>query len=169
MTSIRALPLWVRYLVTVAVAGGLFALLVVFVNQHNGPLAEPPAGPNPAQAAQSLQQDRILVAQQQAPHRVRLAAADPRVAAAQAITRYMTRQVNLGFITGPIDGATRCGALAGSAAALRCRITSGPNSARLIYPFDVVVHAAARQVVFCQVVVSPDPSLPSPPISSVCR
>ena len=169
MTSIRALPLWVRYVVTLAVAAGLFALLVVFVNHHNGPLAEPPAGPNPAQAAQSLRQDRIIVAQQQAPHRVHLVRSAPDAAAAAAVTAYMTREVDLGFITGPLVGAARCGPLSGSGSALRCRIRSGPSSARLMYPFDVVVHPAAREVVFCQVVTSPDPSVPSPPISSACR
>lgn len=171
MGSVRELPLWIRYLVAVAVAGAIFIAIVLFVEHNSGPLVEPPVAPNAAQAAQVQKQDQILVSQQQAPHRVTARTADPSSAAAAAVLAFMRAQVSRTFITGPLDGGAECRATGGTAirAAFHCSVVSGPSAARLRYPFAVIVAPMVRRVTFCQIVTSPDPSVPSPPVSGACR
>ncbi|WP_249009595.1 hypothetical protein [Conexibacter sp. DBS9H8] len=169
MPLIRRLPLWFRYVVTFAVAAVLFIALVHYVTKNTAPLQAPPQAPNAGQLSQEQHQDRIVVEQQQAPHRLRVPAATPPVAAARAVAAYMAYEVAHGFIAGPVDGQASChGSGSGARIALTCNIHAGSRITRLRYPFDVVVVPSTGEVTYCQVVTPPIPSL-RVPVSPACR
>jgi hypothetical protein len=169
MSLIRRLPLWFRYVATFAVAALAFIELVHYVSKNNPPLQVPPQAPNPSQLSQEQHQDRIVVEQQQAPHRLHVPAATPALAAARAVAAYMDFEVAHGFIAGPVDGQASChGPAGGARVALACSIHAGARITRLRYPFDVVVVPSTDEVTYCQVVTPPIPSL-RVPVSSACR
>ncbi len=171
MTSVRQWPLWVRYLIALGTAGIIFAALVIWVHDHSSQAEGLPASPTKAEAAHEQSEDRILVQQQQAPHRVRASSASAQKSAEAAVQAFMGKEVAHGFIVGPLDGHAACTKAGGTAAraAFRCRVYAGAGADKLKYPFDTVVQSAPARVTYCQVVVSPDPSVPSPPVSAACR
>jgi hypothetical protein len=170
--GVRQWPLWVRYAIAFVSAAIIFVALVIYVHDHSSQAEGLPASPNKAQAAATQQEDRIVVEQQQAPHTVKVtSAAAPATAASSAVYAYMDNQVNHGFISGPIDGRASCSAAGGTKSRLLfdCKVEAGTKVTRLKYPFKAVVSPAAARVTYCQVVTSPDPSIPSPPLSAACR
>jgi hypothetical protein len=172
MAYVRQLPLWLRYVFALGTAAILFAALVIFVHHNQQPLTETPASATPAELRTEQQQDKIVVEQQQAPHVTRLAAHSHGTAAvSSAVTRYMSFEVSRGFIAGPLDGHAMCAPDGGTAArqTFRCKVYAGQGAGRLMYPFDAVVQPTAQRVTYCQVVTSPLPSLPSPPVTAACR
>ncbi len=172
MTSVRQWPLWVRYAIAFVSAAVIFVALVIYVHDHSSQAEGLPAAPSKAEAAQTQQEDRIVVEQQQAPHTVKLASATaPATAAASAVDSYMNAEVSRGFISGPLDGHASCTGAGGTKTRLlfRCKVEAGTKVTRLKYPFQAVVTPAAARVTYCQVVTSPDPSVPSPPLSAACR
>jgi hypothetical protein len=170
MAFVRRQPLWARYVVTFAIAGILFAALIIFVSHNQQPLTEAPASSNKAQAQATQRQDTELVEQQQAPHVVKLAKRmSATSAASSAVHAYMAREVSHGFIAGPVDGMATCQATGGSSARkrFRCHVTSGQKLTKLLYPFDAVVQPRAAKVTYCQVVTPPYP-LTEIPLKAAC-
>jgi hypothetical protein len=171
---IRSLPLWLRYVFALTCGAIIVVALVLFVHHNQQPLVESPAAGNSAEQAAEANQDHTLLEQEQAPHVVKLTAhATPLAAASKVITAYMAGQVSKGNDTRPLDGPAKCTAAGSRAgrALVHCNVVAGDvaDDTSYRYPFDVAVASAAGTVTYCQVVTSPDPNVPSPPVSVRCR
>jgi hypothetical protein len=171
VSSVRSLPLWLRYVIAFGTAAIIFVALVIYVHHHESQSEGVPASPSKAQAAQEQKEDEVVVEQQQAPHVVKLAAGTTPLAGADAaVHAYMSTEVSRGLISGPVDGHASCTAQGGSASRLRfrCTIRAGAKVTRLKYPFAAVVTPAAARVTYCQVVTPPYP-LTEVPLQAACR
>lgn len=164
----RSLPVWLQWLLPFSVAAALVAALVIFVNYETN---DTPAQANynsPAAVAEQSREDRILVEQQQAPHRARLKPGRPAAAAARgAVVAYMAHQIARGIFDGPITRAS-CRPAAGSTSGrqvFHCDVTA--SALAVTYPFDGVVQTAAGVITFCQRVAPPLPSM-TVPVSKRC-
>jgi hypothetical protein len=162
----RTLPLWAQWVIPFAVAAAVVIALVVFVNYETNHTPAV-AGTNPGAVQEQNREDTILVQQQQAPHVVSLKASESSAHAIHAaVVAYMTHQIDVGAMDGPIRSAT-CTRAGGTAARVvfHCRVAA---SAQLVtYPFDGVVQPALRTVTFCQRVAPPIPSM-NVPVSTRC-
>ena len=98
-----ALPLWSRFVLAAVIAVGLVAGMVLFVDRNNTNTSL-----NEASEVQANREAEVLVAQDQAPRVVRVAAGvAPAAALERAIHARMAAQVAGGAIAGPLR-ATRC-------------------------------------------------------------
>jgi hypothetical protein len=156
------LPTWARWVLPFGVAAALVVGLVVWVDGHNG---NGLATQSPAAAARANREAEILVAQDQAPHVVRLrSSADPLTAFRDAVRADMTQRINRGFIDGTLRRIT-CRRRGGTSRAMdfSCAvIVDGIN-----YPYVGVVHVAAHQLIYCK---RDEPPVPSQniPLSPRC-
>jgi hypothetical protein len=158
-----ALPLWSRFVLAALVAVGLLVAMVLFVERNNTN-ANPSL--NEASEVQANREAEVLVAQDQTPHVVRLAAgAAPAAALERAIHARMAAQVAGGAIAGPLK-ATRCQPRGPATAAGRpysCTVLAGG----VTYPFLGVVDTRARRVTYCKRDQPPVPS-DNVPVSRRC-
>lgn len=159
------LPLWQRYALALLIAAILLTGMVIWVNGHNTD-----SGPTSENAASTLRANReaeVLVAQDQAPHSVRLAAGlSARAALERVLHRHVAAAVRDGAIAGPLKSA-RChatGARSGARVGYSCTVNSGSVN----FPFLAAVDAAARRVTYCKRDPPPVPS-ETVPVSSRCR
>jgi hypothetical protein len=164
----RALPLWLQWLLPFAVAGALVLALVLFVLHETNDVPAI-AGYNSASAVREQhREDNILVRQQQAPHRAKLrTGVAPAVALRGSIVAWMTHQIDIGSIDGPIRRSS-CHRAAGTTSGrlvFRCELTASAQS--VTYPFDGVIQTAARAITWCQRVAPPIPSM-NVPVSKRC-
>jgi hypothetical protein len=163
----RSLPLWLQWFLPFAVAGGLVLALVLFVQSASNAPAEDNYN-SPAAVREQYREANILVRQQQAPHRATLTAGQPAAAGMRAaVVGYMTRQINAGFMDGPIKRASCAPAAGGSSGRLvfHCDITA---SAQMVtYPFDGVVQPSAGVITWCRRIAPPIPSM-NVPVSKRC-
>ena len=161
------LPPWLQWVLPFAVAGGLVLALVLFVQSaSNGPVED--NYNSPAAVREQYREDNILVREQQAPHHAVLAAGEPAGAALRkAVVAYMTRQINVGSIDGPIRRASCKPAAGGTSARLvfQCAITA--SAEMVTYPFDGVVQPSARAITYCQRITPPIPTM-NVPVSKSC-
>jgi hypothetical protein len=148
------------------VAAIIVLALVLFVNHETNSV--PQIAQVSANAAkEENREDTILVRQQQAPHHAKLGAGASAVNTLRnSITTWMTRQISLGNMNGPIKR-------------LSCRTTAASTSARLVYscelaasaaltyPFDGVVQRSSGAITWCQRVTPPVPSM-NVPLSKSC-
>ena len=144
------------------VAAALIVGLVVFVDHHNG---NGLATQSPAAVARANREAEIVVAQDQAPHVVRLrSAAHPGAAFAHTVRAQVNQLVNRGIIDGTLQHV-RCGRRGGSGDTLGFRCTAVVDGVN--YPYVGVIHLAARQLVYCK---RDEPPVPSQniPISRRC-
>lgn len=163
----RSLPLWLQWLLPFAVAGGLVLALVLFVQSASNA----PAQDNYNSAAAVREQYReanILVRQQQAPRHATLRAGQSAVAGVRAaVVGYIDRQINGGFMDGPITRAS-CRSVAGGTSTrllFHCDVTA--SALAVTYPFDGVVQTRARAITYCQRITPPLPSV-NVPVSKAC-
>lgn len=157
------LATWARWVLPFGIAAALVVGLVLYVDHHNSDGLAPQ---NPAALARANREAEIVVAQDQAPHVIRLrSAANPGAAFAHAVRAEVNGLVNRGIIDGTLQhvACARHGGR-GDTLGFSCRaVVAGVN-----YPFVGVVHVAARQLVYCK---RDEPPVPSQniPISPRCE
>lgn len=160
--------MWLQWVLPFSVAAALVVALVLFVDHEtNGTPAQANYN-SPAAVAEQNREDRILVQQQQAPHRAILKAGRPPAAGLRAaVTAYMNRQIGLGNFDGPIRRSSCRPAAGGTSGRLvfHCDVTASAQA--VTYPFDGVVQTAAGVITFCQRVAPPVPSM-TVPVSRRC-
>jgi hypothetical protein len=164
----RSLPLWLQWVLPFAVAGGLVLALVLFVNYETNSVPAIALVTNPNAVKEENREDTILVHDQQAPHEAKLkASASPTVALRTAVVGYMTHQISLGSMDGPIKRSSCRSATGGTSSRLvfHCDVTA---SAQMVtYPFDAVVQPSSGVITYCQRVAPPIPRM-NVPVSKRC-
>lgn len=162
----KALPIWAQWVIPFAIAAAVVIALVVFVNYETNQVPAV-SGISPGAAREQNREDTILVQQQQAPHVVGLKAGQSAADAIRsAVVAYMSHQINIGSMDGPIRSSS-CVPAGGTPTrlAFRCRVTA---SAQMVtYPFDGVVQPGSHRVTYCQRVTPPIPSM-NVPVSRRC-
>ncbi len=150
-----------------AVAAAVVIALIEFVNYETNNVPAIAGISSPRAVREQNREDTILVQQQQAPHVRRVKAGEsPARAIRAAVVAYMTHQINVGSMDGPIRSSS-CRAAGGTASRLvfHCQVTA---SAQLVsYPFDGVVQPGLGRVTYCQRVTPPVPSM-NVPVSRRC-
>lgn len=163
----RSLPLWLQWFLPFAVGGAAVLALVLFVQSASNAPAEDNYN-SPAAVREQYREDNILVRQQQAPRHATLAAGQSAAAGVRAaVVGYMTRQINGGFMDGPIKRAS-CTPVAGGTSTrlvFHCDVTA--SALTVTYPFDGVVETRARAITYCQRITPPLPSM-NVPVSRRC-
>jgi len=154
--------MWARWALSFAVAAALAVGLVVWVDHHNG---NGLATQSPAALARANHEADIVVAQDQAPHVIRLrSTAAPHAEFVRAVRADMTQRINRGIIDGTLQRLTcdRHGGADGTLGFSCAAIVDGVN-----YPYVGVVHVAARQLIYCK---RDEPPVPSQniPVSRRC-
>lgn len=160
-----AVPLWLKYVLTLAVFVPLSVAAVIYIHGPGAP--DTPGSENPAAAAQADHLGRIVSQQDQAVHRATLSPSlAPKVALQRAILVDVRMRIAGHDIAGPA-GRVSCDPLAHIHAGrlpFRCRALAGGFS----YPFAGVVDARTRQLTWCKNDnTSVDPAL-RVPLSSAC-
>jgi hypothetical protein len=159
---LRRPPMWARWALSLGVAVLLVIALILFVSHHNDNLL---AHESPKQAERANRLAEIVVSQDQAPHRVTLAAGASRAAVTHAIRHDMTLRIAKGQAGAPlqrVDCAT-VGTRA-SDTGYRCRATA----AGVGYPYQAVLDRRTRTLTFCKHDAPPVPSM-NIPVSPRCR
>jgi hypothetical protein len=164
----RSLPLWLQWLLPFAVAAAVIVALVIFVNYETNDVPAIAMVSNPSAVKEENREDTILVHDQQAPHEAKLkTGASPTVSLRTAVVGYMTHQISVGAMDGPIKRSS-CRAVAGGTSGrllFHCDITA---SAQMVtYPFDGVVQPSSGVITYCQRVAPPIPSM-NVPVSKRC-
>jgi hypothetical protein len=158
------LPLWARFALAALIALSLVVALVLYVDRHN---TNSPPSTNPAAEVSANHEAEILVAQDQAPHVVRLAPGlHAQAALTHAVRADMHGRISRGALEGPLQRA-RCqptGPARGSRRAFSCNVLAGSVG----YPFEGVVDLSTRQVTYCKRDPPPAPS-DNVPVSPRCR
>lgn len=167
-SGFRSLPLWLQWALPFSVAAILVVALVVFVHHETNDTPQIAMVSNPKAVAEENREDRILVQQQQAPHVVKLKAGQsPSAALRLAVVAYMTHQISVGAMDGPVTRSscvTSAGGT-GSRELFHCDVTASAQS--VTYPFDGVVQPSAGVITYCQRVAPPVPSM-NVPVSRRC-
>jgi hypothetical protein len=159
---LRRPPIWMRWALSLGVAAVLAVALILFVSHHNDNLL---AHESPKAAERANRLAEIVVSQDQAPHRARLAAGASRGAVARAIRRDMTVRIAKGQAGAPLQGV-RCTTVGTRASdtGYRCRATA----AGVGYPYQAVLDRRTRALTFCKHDAPPVPSM-NIPVSPRCR
>jgi len=141
-----AVPLWLKWLLSVLVFGGMFVALVVFVRGSGGPT---PVDQNRGAEAQANRLGQIVTAQDQASHRAALpTAAPPATALGHAILADMRARVASHDISGPVE-RVRCIPVTRHAAG-RLPFHCTARAAGFDYPFVGMVDIRARELIWCK-------------------
>jgi hypothetical protein len=158
-----ALPLWARFAVTIVITLSLLAALVIYVSNNNTN-SNPTL--NEASEVRANREAEILVAEDQAPHTVRLAAGEEPAAAVEHVIRQrIASQIAAGAIDGPLQ-RTSCrpsGSRPGGRTAFSCEVVAGS----VTYPFLGVVDTGVRSVTYCKRDPPPAPT-DNVPLSRRC-
>ena len=138
--------------------------MVIFVSGHN---TNSPTSTNPAAAVAANREAEILVAQDQAPRTVRLAAGmAARAGLERVIHTRMAKLVNAGSLSGPLS-RVHCrgaGSVTGPRQAFACTIIARG----VAYPFLGVVDTIRRQITYCKR-DQPPVATDNVPVSARCR
>jgi hypothetical protein len=158
------LALWQRFALAFAVAIALAGAMVIYVDRHN---TNSNPSLNVASEVRANKESEILVAQDQAPHTVRLrAGVKPARQLERAIHARLASQVATGAIPGPLEPA-RCqpsGEPKGGRHAFSCAIVSD----NVTYPFVGIADSVGRTLTYCKRDPPPAPT-DNVPLSSACR
>lgn len=158
-----ALRLWVRFAITIVIALGLLAAMVIYVNNNNTN-SNPTL--NEASEVRANREAEILVAEDQAPHTLRLAAGErPSIAVERAVRHRIASQIAAGAIDGPLQHAAcrASGSRPGGRTAFSCKVVADS----VTYPFLGVVDTRARIVTYCKRDPPPAPT-DNVPVSRRC-
>ena len=157
------LPLWQRFALAGVIAAVLLIALVIFVERNN---TNTNRSLNEAAEVRANREAEILVAQDQAPHSVRLQrGAGAAASLERALHARMASQIRAGVIDGPLKPArcTQHGAASRGRHAFSCTIEAG----QVTYPFLGVVNTSARRITYCKRDPPPTPS-DNVPVSARC-
>jgi len=156
-------PLWLQWVLSLLVAAAVIFGLVRFVQSNT---ANQITTENASGEAQENREAEILVAEDQAPHTVRLPAHTVVAAAVNhAIRADMTTMIGQGSLDGPLQHSS-CAA-SGSTGKAGQTFSCTVSAAGVSYPFVAVVDAHARTIVFCKRDPPPVPSQ-NVPLSPRC-
>src|SRR5580693_4090676 len=146
--AVRRPPLWARWVLALAGAAILIAVIAIVTSGGEGS-SNPTASERGAEV-EANREGRIVVEQDQAPHSAPLGAGVPAsVALRAAIARDANRRILHSELTGPLQ-RVRCGREGPSHGGLRAvRCTAYANG--ISYPFVAVVDARARRLTWCKV------------------
>ena len=150
-----------------AVAAAVVIALVVFVNYETNDVSAIAGVTSPNAIREQNREDTILVQQQQAPHVVKLKAGQSPVSGVHAaVVGYMTHQINVGSMDGPIKSSS-CRPAGGTSSrqVFHCQVTASAQN--VTYPFDGVVQPPSGVITYCQRVAPPVPSM-NVPVSRRC-
>lgn len=156
-------PLWLQWVLSITVAVAAIFALVRFVQSStaNQLTTESPAG-----VRQQNEEAEALVAEDQAPHTVRLPAhTTSRAAVNRAIRADMTTLIEQGSLNGPLQRSS-CASVGTSGKAGQ-RFSCTVSAAGVSYPFVGVVDAPAHRIVYCKRDPPPVPSQ-NVPLSPRC-
>jgi hypothetical protein len=159
---LRRPPMWLRWVVSLAVGAALLVGLIAWVSHHNG---NGLATESPKAAARANREAEIVVSQDQAPRVVTVAHGASRVAIVHAIRRDMLTRISEDDAGAPLQrvSCTRIGAR-GSRHGYRCvAVSAGVN-----YPYQAVLNSAEHTLTFCKHDAPPVPSQ-NIPVSPRCR
>ena len=157
-------PLWLQWVLSMTVAVVAIFALVRFVQSSSGD--ETPTE-SPAGEVAANREAAILVAEDQAPHTVRLPVhTAPAAAVNRAIRADMTKLIGDGSIDGPLQRSS-C-APAGRPGKDGQPFSCTVSAADVSYPFVGLVNARARTIVYCKRDPPPVPSQ-NVPLSPRCR
>ena len=159
--------MWLQWLLPFAVATAVVIALVEFVNHQTNNVPAIAAVSSPKAIAEENREDTILVREQQAPHVVKLTPGQsPAQGIHAAVVRYMTHQISIGSMDGPIRSSS-CRAAGGTSSrqSFHCQVTA--SAQRVTYPFYGVVAPASGVITYCQRVAPPVPSM-NVPVSRRC-
>jgi len=141
-----AVPLWLKWVLSVLVFGAMLVALVVFVRDSGG---TGPAAENPAAVAQANRLGQIVIRQDQAVHRAVLpATVPPAIALERAILVDMRARAATGDISGPVE-LVRCAPVARHAPG-RLPFHCLARAAGFDYPLVGVVNLRARRLTWCK-------------------
>ncbi len=141
----------------------LLVALVLFVSNHN---SDNLATQSPKALARANREAEIVVAQDQAPHVVKLAsAADPRAAIVGVVRADINRRISQGIIDGTLQRVT-CRPAGGPAAKPGFSCTATVSDVN--YQFLGVVNRPAGKLTYCKRDAPPVPSQ-NIPVSPRCR
>jgi hypothetical protein len=155
-------PMWLRWVVSFAVAGALAVGLVAWVSHHNG---NGLATVSPKAAERANREAEIVVSQDQAPRTVTAASGAPRVAVIRAIRHDMNVRIADGDAGAPLQKVS-CRAIGtrASATGYACQATA----AGVNYPYQAVLDRRTRRLTFCKHDAPPVPSM-NVAVSARCR
>lgn len=151
-------PLWVQWILSLAVGAAALVALVMFVTANAGNYSVAKLVPSAVKRAN--QEAEVLTMQDQAPHLIAVSsAADPRGALLLAIRSDMNRKISQGQVSGPLQRSSckRSGGSA-SAPAYACVATA----ASVNYLYVGVIHVGAGKLVWCRHDEPPVPGQPVP-------
>jgi hypothetical protein len=159
----RRPPLWLQWVLSIVIAAvAIFALVRFAQSSTNNQITTE----NAAGAVQANREAEVLVAEDQAPHSVRLRGHGPTLAAIdRAIRADMTTLINQGSLNGPLQHSS-C-AMTGRPGRAGQRFRCTASAAGVSYPFLGVVDARARTIVYCKRDPPPIPAQ-SVPLSPRC-
>jgi hypothetical protein len=157
------LPLWARFALALVITLSLLVAMVIYVNANN---TNSNPSLNEASEVRANREAEILVAEDQAPHTLRLAAGEkPAIAVEHAIRHRIAAQIAAGAIDGPLQRAAchASGSRPGGRTAFSCEVVA----ASVTYPFVGVVDQPAGSVTYCK--RDPPPAqTDNVPVSSRC-
>jgi len=156
-------PLWLQWVLSIVIAAAVIVGLVRFVrsNTANQITTESPAG-----EVQANREAEALVAEDQAPHSVRLQGHGATLAAInRAIRADMTTMISQGTLDGPLQHSS-C-ATSGPPGKGGQRFSCTVSAAGVSYPFVGIVDARAGTLVYCKRDPPPVPSQ-NVPLSPRC-
>ncbi len=158
----RSLPPWVRWFIPFAVVAAAAVGLVRFVNANN---TDTPPEVNLQAEAQANEEANVLIAQDQAPHRLRLRAGEkPAAAIDHAVRTDMAYQIQQDTIDGPLQSVA-CHATPSRAPKLAYSCTAVADN--VTYPFLGVIDVPANVLTYCKRDPPPIPS-ENVPVSRRC-
>ena len=164
----RELPLWLQWVLPFGVAVAVVVALILIVNYETNDVPAVANYNSAGAVAEQHREDTILVQQQQAPHHAALKHAEsPAAGLRGSIVAWMSHQIAIGSIDGPIKNSSCRPAAGGGHGRLvfRCDLTASAQN--VTYPFDGVVQRSAGAITWCQRVAPPIPSM-NVPVSRRC-
>lgn len=155
--------MWAKWVLSLSVAALLLLGLVLFVDHNSNYGAEAPQSPQAVVRAN--READVVVAQDEAPHVVRLRPGTaPRAAMLRSVRGAMTRLINGGIIDGTLQ-RTSCARAGGTAArpAFSCTAVAGSVNYRFLGAVDL----GTRTLTYCK---RDEPPVPSQnvPVSPRC-
>jgi hypothetical protein len=163
--AIGALPLWGRWVITIA---GYAIVIGVIVFLVSGGSSSGVSTQSEVKAeAQANREADLVIEEEQAP---RVAPLSSHTAVPAALMAAITKDVNARIaasqLTGPLQHV-RCapsGASHAGRAPFRCTVTT----ANIVYPFDAIAELRARQLTWCKVEPPPTTGSGEVPVSPRC-
>jgi TPP-dependent trihydroxycyclohexane-1,2-dione (THcHDO) dehydratase len=156
-------PLWLQWVLSIVVAAAVIVALVRFVQSNT---ANQVTTENASGEARANEEAETLVAEDQAPHTVRLPTHTAVLAAVNRVIRAeMITMINDGTLDGPLQHLG-CSST-GRPGKARQRFSCTVSAAGVNYPFVGVVDARDRTIVFCKRDPPPVPSQ-NVPLSPRC-